>query len=251
MSVPNVERARAVYSGIRDCWVAGGGGLEAHDRLAVITVAAALREFALLTHTNSEEQSNVAARLNAIGMGAAICSSEFDLAVEADEVSPATTEAYLARERQRSPLTGVGVWARPDQVTGCVGMDSLGAALLYPSCCESMDLRTKYKDHELQLSAIVEQEGDDAERVAKVMREHHEYEKASYDHCIEWSDRFYQTLAKFPFVIHTACDQCLRADDSPSAILNRQYEDLAAAVSEELHLMLRWGAIALVRSQKR
>src|SRR6266581_8936690 len=121
MTVPNVERARTVYRGIRDCWVGGGSGLEAHDRLAVITVAAGVRKFALLTHMNAEEQANVSARLNSIGMGAAICSSEFDLSIEAEGISSATIEAYLAVERERSPLTGVGVWAQPDQVTSCVG----------------------------------------------------------------------------------------------------------------------------------
>ena len=39
----NIERARRVYEGIRDCWVAGGGALEAHDRLALVTVAAEAR----------------------------------------------------------------------------------------------------------------------------------------------------------------------------------------------------------------
>jgi hypothetical protein len=37
----------------------------------------------------------------------------------------------------------------------------------------------------------------------------------------------------------------LRTDGSPTAVLNGQYEGLAAAVSQELHLMVRWGARAV------
>jgi hypothetical protein len=108
-----------------------------------------------------------------------------------------------------------------------------------------MDLQTKQRDHELFLAAIVEEEGDDPERVERALSERREYSKASYDHCHEWNDRFMQALARFPFVLHTACDDCLQADQSPTGALNREYEELAAAVSPELHLMVRWGARAL------
>jgi hypothetical protein len=109
-----------------------------------------------------------------------------------------------------------------------------------------MDVRTKVLDHTLYLEAVVEEEGNDPARVEAALREGPPFAKASYDHCNEWNDRFTQTHGRFPFVLHTACDDCLRAGDrSLSAILNRQYEDLAAEVSPELHLMVRWGAQAL------
>lgn len=50
MAARNLELARAVYRTIRNCWVAGGSALEAHERLSLITVAAGLREFAFLSH---------------------------------------------------------------------------------------------------------------------------------------------------------------------------------------------------------
>jgi hypothetical protein len=108
-----------------------------------------------------------------------------------------------------------------------------------------MDLRTKHRDHELFLAAIVGVEGDMPERVEQALSERREYSKSSYDHCHESNDRFLQTQSRFPFVLHAACDDCLRPVEGPTAILNRQYEEVAGSVSEELHLMVRWGARAL------
>jgi hypothetical protein len=108
-----------------------------------------------------------------------------------------------------------------------------------------MDVRTKQRDHALFLDAVVDDVGDEPLGVQEALRARRQYGKASEDHCYEWNTRFSATRDRFPFVLHTACDDCLELDDSPSAILNRQYEEVARAVSEELHLMVRWGARAL------
>ena len=82
-----------------------------------------------------------------------------------------------------------------------------------------------------------------------MLLERREHGKAAYDHCHEWNDRFLETHSRYPFVLHTACDDCLRTCQSPTGTLNRHYgyEDLALSVSEELHLMVRWGARDLTR----
>lgn len=245
MIAPLLERARAVYHSIRDCWLARGGALEAHERLSVITVAAGMREFAFLNMIEEDLQGTVVQLLMQAGLDAKPCSSAFDIEFLPEGISVATTEAYRSVEREKPLFSGLGVWAQPPALPSCVGMTSLGGALSYPRCCEMMDLRTKQRDHELFLAAIVEEEGDDPGRVQQSLLERREYRKASYDHCHEWNDRFVQTHARFPFVLHTACDDCLQAEQSPTAILNRQYEKLALSVSEELHLMVRWGARAL------
>jgi hypothetical protein len=223
--------------------VAKGSALEAHERLSVITVAASLRDFAFLTHIDDEAQSLVAELLRRNGLSSETCSSAFDIDIEPEGIAGAAVEMYKRVHRESRPLSGLGVWS--GNSSPCVGMTSLGAALSYPPCCEMMDLRTKQRDHELFLAAIVEDEGEDPARVERTLVERREYSKASYDHCNEWNDRFVQTLSRFPFVLHTACDDCLEADQSPTGKLNHEYEDLAVAVSPELHLMVRWGARAL------
>lgn len=239
MAVRSLDRAQAVYMEIRGCWLAKGGALEAHERLSAITVAAGLRDFAFLTHIDEEDQSSVIDLFRRNGLSAELCSSAFDIDIEPEGFTEATVEVYKRAQRE-NPLSGVGVWSA--SVSACVGMTSLGNALSYPSCCEMMDLRTKRRDHELFLAAIIEEEGDDPVRVEQALSERREYAKVSYDHCHEWSDRFIKTLVRFPFAIHTACDVCLEATQSPTGNLNREYETLAAAVSPELHLLVRWGA---------
>jgi len=245
MAVRDLQRARTVYGDIRACWVAKGAALEAHERLSVITVAASLRDFAFLTHIDAEFQSTVADFLRGNGLSAEPCSAAFDLDIESEGIAGPTIEVYKRAQGARGPLSGLGVWSKPTFLAARVGMTSLGGALSYPPCCERMDLRTKQRDHELFLAAIVEEEGDDPQRVEQALLERREYSKASYDHCHDWNDRFVQTLSRFPFVLHTACDDCLQFDQSPTENLSREYEDLAASVSPELHLMVRWGARAL------
>ncbi|HEY1756074.1 MAG TPA: hypothetical protein VGG72_11800 [Bryobacteraceae bacterium] len=247
----DLEQARGIYRAIRDLWLAGGGGLEAHDRLALLTVAAGMRPFAFLSYMSHEEQPAILDKLLSLGLTASPCSVVFDIEISPEGISRATVEAYTRAERQRSPLKGIGVWKEPGKSCGRFGMGSFGQELQYPRCCEAMEVGTKRRDHELFLTAIVEAEGDDAAIVEQARLERREYEKASYDHCREWNERFYETLSQYPFVLHAACGTCLRSKESPTAILNRRYEELALAISDELHLMVRWGAQALLRSRDR
>ena len=203
IAVPNLERARAVYRSIRNCWITSGGALEAHERLGVITVAAEVRDFAFLNEIGADSRPTVVQVLTANGLSAEPCSFAFDLDFETVGVSQATVDAYRRTERARSPLSGLGVWSGSAAVSGCAGMMSLGATLSYPPCCEMMDLRTKQKDHELFLVAIVEKEGDDVARIERALLERREYCKASYDHCHEWNDRFVRTHSS----IHSSSTQ--------------------------------------------
>src|ERR1700693_256520 len=77
MAAPNLELARVVYRSIRDCWVARGSALEAHERLSVITVAAGLRAFAFLTHIDTDDQSTAAQLFRTAGLSAHLCSFPF------------------------------------------------------------------------------------------------------------------------------------------------------------------------------
>lgn len=240
----NIERAQAVYGHIRNHWIGGGGALEAHERLSVITVAAGVREFAFLTHIDASAQTVVAHLLQEAGLAADPCCSRFDINFEAEGISLTTIETYRQVVGERDPLSGLGIWL-PGSPSACAGMRSLGTALCYPHCCELMDLRTKQKDHALFLKSMVDCEGDEPTRVEKALRSRRQYGKATEEHIDQWEKRFAATHDTFPFVLHTACDDCLKSSNSPSGMLNRQHEEIAISVSEELHLMIRWGARVL------
>lgn len=237
----DIERAQAVYCGIRNHWLAGGSILEAHERLSVITVAAGSRHFAFLSSIEASVRPEVIRLLEAAGVTAGPCSSRFDIELEMDHVSPATVERYRQVIGERDPLCGLGIWRRSAAVS-CANMSTLGASLGYPNCCEQMDLETRQKDHALFLEAVVDTEGDIPSRIEEALRARREYAKATEDHCRQWDERFATTRQLFPFVLHTACDECLESGNSPSGVLNSQNEEIAIAVSEELHLMVRWGA---------
>lgn len=239
----DVERAQAVYRSIRSHWLAGGRALEAHERLSAVTVAAGARDFAFLAHIEASVQPEVAGLLKAAGLITGQCVSGFDIPLESDRVSSATVERYRKVIGERDPFCGLGIW-RNSASGSCSTMSVLGAALGYPSCCEEMDVRTKQRDHTLFLEAVVDEEGDTPRRVEEGLRARREYAKATDDHCRQWDKWFARTRRLFPFVLHTACEECLETGNSPSAVLNGQYEEIAMAVSGELHLMVRWGARA-------
>lgn len=184
--------------------------------MGIVTVAAGVRPFAFLNQIDVEQQPIIVQLLMDVGLTARPYSIPFDLDIELQGLSIATTEAYIKVQRTKSPLHGLGVWTHSAAV-GCNGIMSLGSALSYPRCCEMMDLLTKQKDHEVLLAAIVKEEGDDPSRVERALLENREYSVPSYDHCQKWNDRFVQTHALFPFVLHTACDDCLGADQKIKA----------------------------------
>jgi hypothetical protein len=105
--MPNLARARAVYAAIRDCWVAGGCALEAHERLSLMTVAAGMRGFAFLQDIDQLSQSTIAQMLTSTGLTARPCSSPFDLEFQADGISPDTIETYCRVVREISPFNGL------------------------------------------------------------------------------------------------------------------------------------------------
>ena len=240
----NVARAQAVYEGLRDLWVADGSCLEAHERLSVITVAAGARDFAFLTQVRATLRASVVSVVESAGLAAGPCSSRFDIDFDVSGISAVTVEGYRRIVRERDRFSGLGIWL-PNSPMTCPGMSSLGSALGYPRCCELMDLQTKQRDHALCLDAVVDGVGDEPVQVARALRERRQFGKATEEHCHEWDVRFAATHDLFPFVFHAACESCLESRDSPSGVMNRQYEEIASAVSEELHLMVRWGARAM------
>ena len=142
VSAYDIERAQALYREIRNHWLAGGGHLEAHERLSAITVAAGARHFAFLAHIEASLRGEVVRLFQAAGLTTGQCVSEFDIALEPDRVSSATVERYRKVIGERDSFRGLGIWLNNASVS-CATMSVLGAALGYPSCCEQTDLKTK------------------------------------------------------------------------------------------------------------
>lgn len=239
LKINDLRHVRAVYHKTRHIWFADNL-LDAHERLGLITVAARLRRFAFLNHLEPSAREQTAVYLSALGFQSHVLNARFDISIEVQNVSAKSTEAYgTAKKKER--FLGLGVWLSNNKAPKALTLTQLGMALGYPQCCVEMDVQTKKEEHRLSLHGLIEEFGDDPTQIIKALKQGYPIEKP-YSFLQEWGRRFESTMAAFPFVLHTACDACLRNANSPSATLNTVYEQLAKRVSDELHFLVRWAA---------
>jgi hypothetical protein len=233
----DLRKARAVYAVIRDIWIGGGAWLEPHERIGVLTVAAGIRSFTFLNHLNKARWTSTSAVLSTFGLECAPCDAYFDYELDAG-VPDALVDLYVKRQL-KYPLRGLGVWS-PGSARPSIPLSGLGAALQYPQCCEAMDSRTKAHDHSVTLSQLCEDNGGKRKAIKSAL-ESGTISLAWTEQRANWEGMLNITRAKFPFALHTACDDCIAAGDlSATAALSKLYERLTLAVSPELHLMVRW-----------
>ncbi len=238
----DLERARAVFFKTREIWFADSL-VDAHERLALVTVAARLREFAFLSHLKPGARVKTAAILAELGFESRVLNARFDLNVKVKNVSGESARVYRT-DRARRRFFGLGVWLVGSEKLHrcCLTLSGLGTALGYPKCCVRMDVTTKEEDHQLSLQALASEFGDDPRQISWALRRGCPIEKSSYAYLRRWERRYKLTLTRYPFALHAACDKCLKQLDSPSALLNRSFQTLAQEVSDELHFLVRWAA---------
>jgi hypothetical protein len=215
---------------MRDVNLAGGGALEAHERVSLLTVAAGLRPFCLLTHIREEDFSRVVATLSEFGLTCGVCNVNFNFDLDFD-VPADVLEAFRAYQN-RHPLYGLGVAHSRIEF----GDTPLGIVLSYPECCSKMDDTTKKFDRSAALRLLVDSKSGD---YASVIAELADGEGAPTPHTDQteaWGRRFDRTYNLFPFALHTACDRCLeRGAKSTSGALSRRYESMVRAAAPDLH----------------
>jgi hypothetical protein len=244
--VPNLDRARTTYRELREIWLASSI-LDAHERLAAITVAAGVRQFAFLCHLSSRSRKRAAQLLSTLGFATTIFAIRFDLVLEGHGIDREVAEAYRSYKCRNDRFLGIGMWADQTGHTGqtaisAITASNLGSVLAYPECCAQMDFQTKLHDHQLFLRALIAEVGKKSQDISRALSRRYNVSKPSDTHLKKWAKRYELTLARFPFALHTACDTCLDSASSPTALLNSSYEDIARQVSEELHFLVRWGA---------
>src|SRR5674476_471277 len=101
-----IDTARRLYAAMRHINVAGGRALEAHERVALLTVPAGLRPFCFLTDVEETDYYLVTAVLPKFGLYCGVCEVKFshDLKVDLPQDVIAAFNAY----EMRSPLKGLG-----------------------------------------------------------------------------------------------------------------------------------------------
>jgi hypothetical protein len=215
---------------MRDVNLAGGGAFEAHERVSLLTVAAGLRPFCLLTHIREEDFSRVVATLSEFGLTCGVCNVNFDYDLDFD-APPDILEAFQAYQA-RHPLYGLGVAHSRIEF----GDAPLGIVLSYPECFSKMDDTTKKFDRSTALRLLIDSKGGDHTSVIAELAEGEGAPTPHTDRTEAWDQRFDQTHNVFPFAVHTACDRCLeRGAKSASGALSRRYESMVRAAAPDLY----------------
>ena len=180
LTTEDLDRARATYRCTRQVWFAASIA-DAHERLAVITVAAGLRRFAFLCYLAPQPRKRLSELLSSLGFRACVFSPRFDLDFKVSRVSEASANAYKAYKLRNERFFGLGVWPNSSQEPAArsITVTNLGPALAYPECCVRMDVQTKHCDHDLFLRALVNEVGDDPGHVSWGLRRRSAVEKAS------------------------------------------------------------------------
>jgi hypothetical protein len=110
-----------------------------------------------------------------------------------------------------------------------------GTLLAYPECCVEADRRGKLIVDAAFRKAYVELAKDDPLVLKRALKEDRPVHLALDEPVggdVPGTDR------RFPFVHHIACAACLDSEDSPSALLNAKYEQMAKEVEPNLHVAL-------------
>jgi hypothetical protein len=225
-----IDNARRLYSAMRHINVAGGRALEAHERVAVLTVAAGLRPFCLLTHIEETDYYLATAVLPNFGLYCGPCEVQFSHDLEV-ALPQDVIDAFNAYEK-RSPLKGLGI------ATSRIDFSSrnLGPALCYPKCCSDMDERTKANDRAMALRQFVDARGGDFVAVKMALAAGEAVPNCVTEMREAWDRRFVRTRELFPFAVHTACDECMDSGvKSPTGLISQAYEAMVRKAAPELH----------------
>ncbi len=99
-----------------------------------------------------------------------------------------------------------------------------------------MDDATKSHDRSAALRLLIDTYGGDFAGVIRYLNGENTVETPHTTWKDAWEKRFDQTRCTFPFVIHTACDECLSAGmKSPTGQISDTYERLVKAAAPDLH----------------
>src|SRR5579871_1303260 len=206
-----------------DCW------MDAHERVGLLTVIVGAREVALFLGIDESDRSR---------LGRVFRHSAFTTVT-----GPAPTTAYtwettypppiVTLFRKRDPKSALWLCrnlkvatslTRPaDQIT-------VGRLLGYPECCIGAHQVTKGIFESAVIAAYIRACGEDAEQIADALVKNRKVEmKWKHDKCLS------RATARFPFVQHVACEECLTSESSPSGLMNSAYGQLVEELDHHLY----------------
>ena len=198
----DLERARALYNATKHLRLADITPIDFKDRLSLLTVAAGLRPVGVLECTGLETVRVRDAVVNC-GLHTLVSGRVWSIAGKPNTDNPHRRALQMMEDFSSAAKPGSVLWF-----------------------CASRQQR-----NEIKKRPSSEVEGGIL---------------LGYSECcvrFEFRERFLtavpETDARYPFVLHVACDACLTTADSPSAKLNEEFERLALNIDAKLHSAVR------------
>ena len=226
----DIERARHVITLTKGIHFTDGAFTDARERLSLLTVASRVRPIALFLDFEKAGLQRLKDLLINIGFVAFVGKLRSSGRTSSDDSY--TPEVVAVLKRYLSEDDHRALWvcnSSEDRQRIRNRATDFGALLGYPECCVHWDQQA----HDEFVAAIVRASHGDAHEV-----ERHLKQNIQVGVTVPHEDNVPRTERLYPFVMHIACDSCLGTGDSPSSLLNQQYQSLVRDVDALLHDVL-------------
>ena len=237
----NYDRLRSVYSRALRLEFSPSPWVSVKDLLALVAVAARIKPvaaFGFLSDDNEGAIRSLRDRVIDLGLRALITAAiRKSSARHLDGFSTDVVRAFELFDKEK----GQGrrdflLWVtRESAVISEIKLvvdapASVGRLLGYPLCCVEHEEGLHREMQRAFTTGLVEAVGADTEKLLSALRDDLGVTTEIGGRMTLW-----QTDQAYPFVFHSACELCLASDQSPTALMNKQYESFAADIDPALH----------------
>ena len=203
--------------------------LDANEHVGLLTVIAGARQVAVFLDIAEEDREKLIPLLREVRLTPLVAMGPEPVHDWQSPHPPEITSIF----RERNPTSAL--WVCRDQEaarTIAKGVDQITAGLLlgYPRCCIDAHQQEKAAFEDAVVRGWIRELGPDPLAIAQAWRQGR---KVRID--FESPERIPRSESEFPFVQHIACEACLTPGDTPTALLNIEYEKLIAEIDPGLH----------------
>jgi hypothetical protein len=240
LTLENVQRARRVLGQVRALRLNEANYIDLSDRLGLASVVLGLRTvagFGFAEHNDGKAYDGLREVLSRNGLQVWVTAS-VDAPPAPGGLSPQLVELFEAIDREldrEQSARGDLLWVSSSEAAlseiheVVAGRTASGVLLGYPECCVKRRDNAAVEGTAHFRKAIIEVVGIDPKAIERALREN-----LKVPIPFDPDQGASATAEKYPFVFHIACQECLSNEDSPTANLNKLFEDAARRVDRSL-----------------
>lgn len=228
-----IDKARLLYQATKNIRLADIPFIDFKDRLCIAAVAADFRPISVLEGEGLQLERVKDVLINH-GLHTLVTNGVWNKR-DVPEQHPYSRQLLFLHEfNNRSKARVVWITGTKDQRNDLKATSrnelEVGLLLGYPVCCVEDNCSRSAKHAEQFVTALVKKVGDDQKAFEKAIRDDTRVDVEELD-----MSNVPDTEIKFPFALHVACRACLDSDSSPSARLNKEYEEFAKQLDVKFH----------------